>query len=175
MEAKGASQSKGATQKSQSKGAKSKVESLLELQRMALMRDFLFGERTHDKSVYFEPKLGPGHHVHGAPAPALPACSSRWGWRPTPAPTNFQPPSGGVATLGGLGELRLRSDLYLRHATSTNDGRRDEGQLAAAGREGQQGRRRPGVSTGADAGDLAHLQQQEQARRRQAGAGQSQR
>ena len=37
-------------------------------------------------------------------------------------------------------------------------------------------RRRPGVSTGADAGDLAHLRrQQQQARRRQAGAGAGQR
>ncbi len=46
----------------------------------------------------------------------------------------------------------------------------------SAGREHGGRRRRPGISTGADAGDLAHLQQQQQqARRRQAGAGRSQR
>ena len=45
----------------------------------------------------------------------------------------------------------------------------------AAGREHGGRPRRPGVSTGADAGDLAYLQQQQQARRRQAGAGRSQR
>ena len=45
----------------------------------------------------------------------------------------------------------------------------------SAGREHGGRRRRPGVSTGADAGDLAHLHQQQQARQLQAGAGRSQR